>query len=237
MNVLACDTSTETMRIFLAIGDEDDPMSQFGSRSLDIDGMHSEHLMVQIMSLLGDFKLKLADLDLLCCTAGPGSFTGLRISMSALKGIALAGGIPLVSIPTMDVLADTMRFFPGAVVPVIDARKGRYYSTVFLDGKRQCPDLDCAGSEIGVLLEGSAMALLTGPDAGKFAPEVTGYHGRLVVDPVRWRDTGSSLVRLALAKFQEKGADDIGTGPTYVRKSDAEVALEKKLKQLHGEQV
>lgn len=229
MNVLACDTSGEVMRIFLAIGDEKAPLTQFGSRLLDIDGMHSEHLIVELQGLLSTFSLQFKDMDLLVCTAGPGSFTGLRIAMSALKGISLAGGIPLVSIPTMDVLARTVGFFPGAIVPVIDARKHRYYSTVFVDGVRQCPDLDCGGDEIARLIEGNAMTLLTGPDAAAFASQIKGYSGRLVVDRIRWRDTGPALVELGLAKYKEKGADDIGCGPTYVRKSDAEVALQMKM--------
>ncbi len=236
MNILACDTSTETMRIFLAIGDEENPFIQFGSRLLDIDGMHSEHLVVQMQQLLADFKLTFKEMDLLVCTAGPGSFTGLRIGMSALKGISLAGNIPLVSIPTMDVLARTVGFFPGAIVPVIDARKHRFYSTVFADGKRQSPDLDCDGAEVGKLLEGSEMALVTGPDAKAFSSQITGYAGKLVVDTQRWRDVGPALVELGLLKFKEKGADDIGTGPTYVRRSDAEVALQQKIERMRHEQ-
>jgi tRNA threonylcarbamoyladenosine biosynthesis protein TsaB len=171
----------------------------------------------------------LKDLSLLVCTSGPGSFTGLRIGMSALKGIALAGSIPLVSIPTMEAIADAVSFFPGAVVPVIDARKKRYYSTIINEGKRLCPDLDCAGSEIAELLKGIPLTLVTGPDAEAFAPTITPYEGRLVVDAVRYRDIGPSLAKLGMKKFQEKGADDIGTGPVYIRKSDAEIALQKKM--------
>ena len=188
-----------------------------------------EHLIVQLPQLLSDFKRSFKEMDLLVCTAGPGSFTGLRIAMSALKGISLAGKIPLVSIPTMDVLARTVGFFPGAIVPVIDARKHRFYSTVFSGGKRQCPDLDCDGAEIGKLLEGEEMALVTGADAKAFATQISGYAGKLVVDETRFRDVGPALVELGLAKFREKGGDDIGCGPTYVRKSDAEVALLAKI--------
>jgi tRNA threonylcarbamoyladenosine biosynthesis protein TsaB len=46
---------------------------------------------------------------------------------------------------------------------------------------------------------------------------------------VRYRDIGPSLAKLGMKKFQEKGADDIGTGPVYIRKSDAEIALQKKM--------
>lgn len=230
MKILTADTSCEMMRLHLSVTDDGDRSVASGSRLMDFGGQHSEHLIVQMQALLADFSLELRDLDLLVCTQGPGSFTGLRIAMSAMKGISLAGGIPLVAVPTMDALAATVSFFPGAVVPVIDARKKRYYSTVFVDGKRMCPDLDCDGTEVAELLEGNAMALVTGPDAARFAPQLSAYRGRLCVDTVRWRDIGPALAELGLAKFRTHGSDDIGTGPTYVRKSDAEIALQEKLK-------
>lgn len=234
MKILACDTATETMRMHLCVTDESG-YDTFASRLTDIGGQHSEHLVPEMQAITSSFGLKLSDLDLLVCTSGPGSFTGLRITMAALKGISLAGGIPLVSVPTMDALADTVGFFPGAVVPVIDARKHRYYSAVYAGGKRQSPDLDCDGKEIAQLLEGTEMALLTGPDAAAFAPSLEGYTGKLIVDDHRWRDIGPSLVKLGVARFKEKGADDIGTGPVYVRKSDAEIALARKIAQMEAE--
>jgi len=223
MNILTVDTSTEAMRLYLSTEEATE------SRILNFGGMHSEHLVPEMLSMCKEAGLALKDLSLLVCTSGPGSFTGLRIGMSALKGIALAGSIPLVSIPTMEAIADAVSFFPGAVVPVIDARKKRYYSTIINEGKRLCPDLDCAGSEIAELLKGIPLTLVTGPDAEAFAPTITPYEGRLVVDAVRYRDIGPSLAKLGMKKFQEKGADDIGTGPVYIRKSDAEIALQKKM--------
>ncbi len=230
MNILACDTSTQVMRISLC-GDD----GRFTSKMIDIDGMHTEYLIPEIQGLLSTLGLSMKELNLLACTQGPGSFTGLRISMSTLKGISLALHLPLLSIPTMEVLAHAVGFFPGAIVPVIDARKKRFYSAIFAEGERKCPDLDCDGDEVGRLLEGYPMALLTGPDALAFASHVKGYTGKLVVDENRFRDIGFSLSRLAQKKFQEKGADDIGVGPTYVRHSDAEVALQAKIERLAQE--
>jgi tRNA threonylcarbamoyladenosine biosynthesis protein TsaB len=235
MNILTVDTATETMRLGLAVGDENDPMNLFCERMLLSSGMHSEHLVPEIIAVCAQMGLKPEELNLLVCTSGPGSFTGLRIGMSALKGIALAGDIPLVSIPTMDALKEAVGFFPGAIVPVIDARKARYYSAIFADGKRICPDLDCEGAEVAELLEGYGSALVTGADAVAFAPSITPYSGRLIVDPIRYRSLTQSLVTLGLKRFREKGPDDIGCGPEYVRRSDAEIALQEKIKKQQEE--
>ena len=136
----------------------------------------------------------------------------------------------------MDALKEAVGFFPGAVVPVIDARKARFYSTIFKDGKRMCPDLDCEGTEVAKLLEGYETVLVTGPDAAAFAPTITPFAGHLIVDHVRYRSLHQSLVTLGLRRFKENGADDIGCGPEYVRRSDAEIALEEKIKKMEGEQ-
>lgn len=120
MNILTVDTATETMRLGLAIGDEENPMDLFCERMLLSSGMHSEHLVPEMIAMCSEMGITLKDLSLLVCTSGPGSFTGLRVGMSALKGIALGGNIPLVSIPTMDAIQKAVGFFPGAVVPVID---------------------------------------------------------------------------------------------------------------------
>jgi tRNA threonylcarbamoyladenosine biosynthesis protein TsaB len=230
MNILSVDTSTETMGLCLAMGNEDNTFERYDSRSISNGSRHSESLVPTILGMCRSNGIPLKDLDLLVCTNGPGSFTGLRIGMSACKGIALAADIPMVSVSTMEALYACVGFFCGAVVPAIDARKNRFYSAVFADGKRQTPDLDCNGDEIGKLLEGYPAALVTGPDARRFSQQITGYSGTVSVNEYPSTNIALALVRLGLAKFNECGPDDIGTGPTYVRKSDAELALQEKIR-------
>ncbi|WP_320130716.1 tRNA (adenosine(37)-N6)-threonylcarbamoyltransferase complex dimerization subunit type 1 TsaB [uncultured Sphaerochaeta sp.] len=237
MNILSVDTSTEALGLCLAQSTEENLFSRFETRTLVNGSQHSEKLIPEILELCERNKLRLQDIDLLVCTNGPGSFTGLRIGMSSCKGIALAAGIPLVSVSTMDAIYEGFSFFDGAVVPAIDARKNRFYSAVFAEGKRQTPDLDCAGEELAKLLEGYERTLVIGPDAKAFARQLGTYRGKLIVDGNPSANLALILVRIGLEKFRTVGADDIGTGPAYVRKSDAEIALQEKIRkseEVHG---
>ncbi len=230
MNILAVDTSTEVMHLALETG------TQFESRTLSVGLKHSENLVPEMMAICERAGLALKDLDLLVCTKGPGSFTGLRIAMAACKGVASGSGKPLVSISTLQTMQEPVKWFDGAVVPVIDAKKHRYYSTIFEKGERVIPDMDCDPSELVELLEGYASVLVTGPDAQKFASlleEAAKDAGLTIgfsVDTLIQRDLGESLIQLGKLQFAEKGSDDIGEGPVYIRKSDAEIALEEKLR-------
>ncbi len=101
MNVLACDTATAVMHLALVRFEEDKPVFYETSATTLGGNKHSELIIPRILELCERCNIDLKDLDLLVCTNGPpGSFTGLRIAMSTLKGISLATGKPLVSVPT-----------------------------------------------------------------------------------------------------------------------------------------
>lgn len=231
MNILAVDTSTEVMHLTL------ETETQFESRTLSAGLKHSENLVPEMMSICERAGLTLKDLDLLVCTKGPGSFTGLRIAMAACKGIALGANKPLVSVSTLQTMQEPVKWFDGAVVPVIDAKKHRYYSTIFTHGERVVPDMDCDPAELVALLEGFSDVLVTGADAPKFLPlleaaaKESGLTIQFVLDTLSKRDIGEALIQLGKRKLQDVGPDDIGEGPVYIRKSDAEIALEEKLRQ------
>lgn len=224
MNTLSVCTFDETMQLAVSMN------GQFCAKLLRTGQNHSENLMPGILSLLSDAGLKLGELDLLCCTRGPGSFTGLRIGMAALKGLACSLNKPLVSVSTMEVLAHDLSFFPGAVVPLLDARKQRYYSAVFSEGRRVCPDMDSVPEDLAPHLEPFERILFTGPSARPFANLVMNLGqlaGRQMLIEDSPRQLFSALAHLAEKQFNTKGPDDIGQGPSYIRKSDAEDALEK----------
>ncbi|MFA6688403.1 MAG: tRNA (adenosine(37)-N6)-threonylcarbamoyltransferase complex dimerization subunit type 1 TsaB [Sphaerochaetaceae bacterium] len=231
MNILAVDTSTQIMHLALQAG------ARFESRTLDAGLKHSENLVPEMLELCTRAGLEFKDLDLLVCTKGPGSFTGLRIAMSACKGIAFACDKPLVSISTLRTLQEPVSWFNGVVLPVIDAKKNRYYSALFRHGQRLTADMDCDQEELAAMLSKRESVLITGPDAGKFRPllekemEKIGLTIPVSEDTLTKRDLGESLIRLGKLRFEESGGDDIGEGPVYIRKSDAEIALEERLRQ------
>ena len=102
---------------------------------------HAEKLHVFIDEILKENDLKIANLDAVAISKGPGSYTGLRIGVSAAKGLCFAQDIPLISIPTLTALAKQVTPKEGEqVIPMLDARRMEVYSAVFDSAFNQIRD-------------------------------------------------------------------------------------------------
>lgn len=219
MNVLAIDASTELLSVCLTTS---------GGRAealLDRGLTHAESIMDLIEFCVSRARIAKADLDLIACAEGPGSFTGLRIGMSTAKGIAAGLGKPWVAVPTLDALAWGLDDFPGAVVPVIDARKGRYYAAVYVRGQRQGDWLDIPLEGLAAELDRHADILVTGPDAGQLESLATERSG-IRIDPRARSGAAWGMASLAADIFAERGAFPDSAGPLYLRPSEAEEAAQ-----------
>src|SRR5256885_10421836 len=124
MRTLAVETSTLAGGAALLDGD-----LVVGEYVLDIRITHSERLMSTIDRLLSDAGWSVRDLQGLAVSVGPGSFTGLRIGLSTVKGLALALAIPIAAVPTLDAMAAMLPFAALPVVPVLDPRKPEVYAS------------------------------------------------------------------------------------------------------------
>src|SRR6059058_6004849 len=98
---------------------------------LDVRVTHSERLMGAVDRLLGDAGWTVRDLTGLAVAVGPGSFTGLRVGLSTVKGLAVALGVPVAAVPTLDALAASLPFAALPVCPVLYARKGEVYASLY----------------------------------------------------------------------------------------------------------
>jgi len=92
---------------------------------------HAERLHVYINDVLKYAKVSAKDIDAVAISKGPGSYTGLRIGVSAAKGLCYALDIPLISIPTLESLAHQVTTNNGVIVSMLDARRLEVYSAVF----------------------------------------------------------------------------------------------------------
>ena len=92
---------------------------------------HAEKLHLFIEDVLAESKVSKNKLDAIAVSKGPGSYTGLRIGVSAAKGLCFALEIPLISIPTLEALACQVKNTDGIIVPMLDARRLEVYSAVF----------------------------------------------------------------------------------------------------------
>ena len=92
---------------------------------------HAEKLHLFIEEVLLESKLTFKDLSAIAVSKGPGSYTGLRIGVSAAKGLCFALDIPLISVDTLQVLASQAEVENGIIIPMIDARRMEVYSAIF----------------------------------------------------------------------------------------------------------
>lgn len=92
---------------------------------------HAESLHVFIDEVLKTSQMKPSDIDAIAVSKGPGSYTGLRIGVSAAKGLCYALDKPLISVSTLESLSHQVQISDGIIVPMLDARRMEIYSAVF----------------------------------------------------------------------------------------------------------
>ena len=92
---------------------------------------HAERLHVFIEECLKESNLTFKDLSAIAVSKGPGSYTGLRIGVSAAKGLCFALDLPLIAVDTLQVLASKLTISEGVIIPMIDARRMEVYSAIF----------------------------------------------------------------------------------------------------------
>ncbi|MFV9647064.1 MAG: tRNA (adenosine(37)-N6)-threonylcarbamoyltransferase complex dimerization subunit type 1 TsaB, partial [Desulfobacterales bacterium] len=122
MRILAVDTATKSCSVAIV-----EKESIIAETTLFIEQTHSKHLMEMIDTVLNLSGLTVSELDGFAVTRGPGSFTGLRIGISSIKGFAMASGKPVVGVSSLDSLAMQCCFSSYLVSPLLDARKEEVY--------------------------------------------------------------------------------------------------------------
>ena len=139
MKILAIETSAKSVSAAVVEGGV--PLA---SAYQNMGLTHSRTLMPLVDAMLRESEQSLADMDLLAVAAGPGSFTGLRIGVSALKGLAWALEKPCCGVSTLAAMARNLAHMEGLIICAMDARRNQVYNALFLaqDGvlTRQCPD-------------------------------------------------------------------------------------------------
>ena len=151
MNILSLDTSATVASV--AITDGETPLAEY---TLNAKNTHSETLLPMIESTLKALSLKASDIDLFALSAGPGSFTGVRIGAATLKGLAFGSSKPCVEVSTLEALAQNLVFKEGLICPVMNARRSQVYTALFRsNGKaleRIMPDSALSIEELDAIL-------------------------------------------------------------------------------------
>lgn len=126
MKILAIDTTAKTATAALT---EDDRL--IAVTVLNTPNTHSVTLLPMIDGLLKGSLLGIDDIELFVCSAGPGSFTGVRIGVSTVKGLAFAGDKKCIGVSSLEALAHNVAQRNGIICPVMDARRGQLYNALF----------------------------------------------------------------------------------------------------------
>lgn len=126
MKILAIDTSASSGSIALL---EDDRL--IAELTTCIQKTHAERLLPSIKNLLDACREKIEDMDGFALTTGPGSFTGLRIGLSTIKGLAWSLNKPVAAVSTLETLAMNLPYSDKQICPLLDARKKEVYAGMY----------------------------------------------------------------------------------------------------------
>ncbi len=193
---------------------------------------HSRTLLPMAEDMLKNTELTLKDVDVLAVAHGPGSFTGIRIGVSTVKGLAWGAQKPCVGVSTLEAMAWHGVAAGGIICPVMDARRSQVYNALFeiRGGKpvRLCPDRPIALEELLPELRAlPSPVFLVGDGAALTAAflEKAGLPFRMAPDNLLWQDAWG-VAMAAMDKPPVSGAELL---PVYLRLSQAERERQARL--------
>ncbi|GBE01423.1 tRNA threonylcarbamoyladenosine biosynthesis protein TsaB [bacterium BMS3Bbin06] len=194
---------------------------------------HSEKLMKGIDFLLGVSDLRLDDIDFFTVSLGPGSFTGLRVGLSTVKGLAFALKKPVVGISTLEGFAYSFPVGEMMICPVFDARKGEVYTALF---KREGGDLKRVIGDGTVRIEEFLRevrdnTLFAGNGATLYRERIIRLLGtKAFFAPLHLQyPLPSSISELAFRRAEKGLFDDpVSLSPVYMRRSEAEINTKRE---------
>ena len=218
--LLAIETSTRTTGVALLRGDE--PVAE----ACGAEGATAaETLLPEIDRLLRENEVSAADLDAFAVSIGPGSFTGLRVGLATLKGLAFGSDRPVARVPTLSALAWTSPRRDLPVAALLDARRGEMYAAVYDlgdDGPRLRLDEGVYGPH-ELIPHLPSECVLVGEGAEEFGREIRDHlgAGAVIAGGAASATAVGWIGARMLARGEGVAAADLV--PHYVRRAEAEV--------------
>lgn len=227
MLTLAADTSTSINSVALCDGER-----LLCESTADAGRRHAERLLSTVDWVLGESGATLDDVKLLAVSVGPGSFTGLRIGVSTLKGLALSKRLPLIGVPTLDAMTHLAPGMDGTVCVLLDARMHEVYAAVYeiRDGSRERRTPDMVARVETVLDRCPANTLFIGDGAEAYRDRI-----QEKIPTARFLPSASNVPRASAVALEAYRLDQDGAAgnagdvnPVYLRQSQAEAARGEK---------
>lgn len=231
MLILALDSTAIVASV--ALCRDDKPIASFTVKN---GNTHSETLLPMVEAVLKSAGVAPSEIDLFACSAGPGSFTGVRIGTATIKGLAFGQNKNCLGVSTLEALAENLVPFDGIICPVMNARRGQVYNALFRyeNGAltRLCEDRALSVTELAAEL--AAMGLpfaLCGDGVAEFkrlAPD----SAPVSVSALLEDQCAVSVAKVALRRANSgESGTDADLVPVYLRLPQAERERLEKLKQ------
>ena len=222
MRILGIDTSSR----FLCIGVYDSKIG-VGEFRLDLEKKNSSFILVTVKRIIESLKIRLTDIDYFAVGLGPGSFTGIRIGLSVIKGLAYALKKPLIGISSLDILALNAGIEEKAICPVVDAKRNLIFSSLYIRKdahlKRMMPYKLISCDELlkkvprRTIFLGDALKLYKARIAAK-------VRGAALLDEDYWYPKAGSIIALAREMIAVKKIDNIKTiEPIYLYPKECQI--------------
>ena len=168
---------------------------------------HAERLHVFIEEILKENAINFNQIDAIAVSKGPGSYTGLRIGVSAAKGLCYAAGIPLIAVDTLAVLANQVQVADGLIVPMIDARRMEVYSAVFDASHKKISEVKAEILSLESYNETSEKVYFIGDCQEKCKTVLTKDNFIFLSEIVY--PSANEMSKLSYEKFQNKEFEDV----------------------------
>ncbi len=185
---------------------------------------HSETLLPMAETVMRSAGVDTDDIDLYAVSAGPGSFTGVRIGISLIKGLCFGKNKPIAAISSMDCLARNLEGYEGVVCPVMDARRNQVYTAIYHNRIRQTEDMLIPCTELSEMLKKYNCPIYFTGDGYDLAHEKIDLPN-ISDTPVRLRLQSAVSVALEGIKSYNSNTNiftDTEVQPVYLRASQAE---------------
>jgi tRNA threonylcarbamoyladenosine biosynthesis protein TsaB len=227
MKILAIETST--MLGGIAIADDSGLIAEV---RLNVKSTHSERLMTETDHLLKQSGLMISDIDVFAVATGPGSFTGLRIGLSTVKGFSYATGKPVISVPTLEAFAWNFPYCRYPVCAMLDARKKEVYTALFQwDGEGFARVIEEVSIKVKRILEDIRLLavgkiIFTGEGSLLYKDEIVSIMGEdAIFAPIdKMIPVPSNVAAIAMKKaLRGEFSEPVSLVPFYLRRSEAEI--------------
>jgi len=228
MKILAMDTSSVNATV--AVGDENRILGEF---TIAGDRAHSQIIMPMLHDLLSRCKLSIGDIDVFAVALGPGSFTGLRIGIAAMKTFASSLGKKIIGISSLDEVAQNFTLTDKFICPIFDARRNDVYNAVYKNDEKLISDRICHIDTVFEEMENKEV-IFCGDAVDKYKEKIllSGNPNWHIAPMHLSMQNASSLISAAINRYEKNDFDDINElSPIYIRPSQAE----REYMELHGE--